>query len=87
MPEDMVYIRILQSAAAQAGTTLRDPDAADLFSTPLFDDGTLPGRRIQVDRRQIDDTILFHPEGSGKRELGQRALGHYIRRELDKSPK
>lgn len=86
MTEDIVFIRILQAAAKLAGASLRDPDAANLFTNPLFDDGTPEGKRIPMGVTKIEDSILWHPEGSGARDNAQRALGHYIRRELEKPP-
>ncbi len=83
MTEDAVFIQIIQAAAQIAETTLRDPDAANIFENPLFDDGTKEGKRISVGIAKIEDNILRHPEGSTEREKAIRALGHFIRQVLD----
>jgi hypothetical protein len=76
--EESAYLGILRRAARIAGAPLRDPDAANLFARPLFDDGTPGGRRIPVGKERMDEEILSRPEGSAARESAVRALGHHI---------
>ena len=80
--EESIYTALLRRAAHIAGTTLRDPDASNLFAFPIFDDGTAGGRRIPVGRARMDDEILCRPEGSATRESSVRALAHFLKEEL-----
>ena len=81
---ETIYVEILQRAAEIGGTTLRDPDDANLCHVPLFDDGTPEGKRIPIGIKRIDDQILWFKEGSSEREKAIFALGHFIERELKK---